>query len=121
MAARDVVTASALQLMSMAAKGREEGVFVATVTVPVNKTNGEVGDPALRERETTTRRENNVTVRDTFPIASSLVCPAVMFFPETRNRRPAAQENVSRYGVSLPSPPPFLPPSLAHYLFSPCA
>lgn len=42
MAAMDVVTASALQLMSMVEKGKEEGVLVATVTVPVNTTNGEV-------------------------------------------------------------------------------
>lgn len=42
MAAADVATASALQLMSMADKGKEEGVLVATVTVPVNATTGEV-------------------------------------------------------------------------------
>lgn len=42
MAATDVVTAAALQLMSMAEKGKKEGVLVATVTVPVNATNGEV-------------------------------------------------------------------------------
>ncbi|CAM9142333.1 unnamed protein product [Laminaria digitata] len=47
MAARDVVTSSALQLMSMAAKGRQEGVLVATVTVPVNKTDGEVATEAF--------------------------------------------------------------------------
>ena len=57
MAAQDVVTSSALQLMSMAAKGREEGVFVATVTVPVNKTDGEVGGPAPCAREKAERRE----------------------------------------------------------------
>lgn len=45
MAATDVVTASALQLMSMAEKGKEEGVLVATVTVPVNATDGEVRMP----------------------------------------------------------------------------
>ena len=48
MAARDVVTAAALQLMSMADKGREDGVLVATVTVPVNATDGEVGAPGKR-------------------------------------------------------------------------
>ena len=42
MAAMDVVTAAALQLMSMVDKGKEEGVLMATVTVPVNATNGEV-------------------------------------------------------------------------------
>lgn len=42
MAARDVVTAAAVQLWAMATKGKEEGVLVATVTVPVNKTDGEV-------------------------------------------------------------------------------
>ena len=42
MAATDVVTAAALQLMSMAEKGKEEGVLVATVAVPVNATSGEV-------------------------------------------------------------------------------
>lgn len=42
MAATDVVTAAAVQAMSMADKGREEGVLVATVTVPVNQTDGEV-------------------------------------------------------------------------------
>lgn len=42
MAARDVVTAASVQLMSMIEKGKEEGVLVATVTVPVNKTDGEV-------------------------------------------------------------------------------
>lgn len=41
MAATDVVTAAALQFMSMAEKGKEEGVLVATVTVPVNATDGE--------------------------------------------------------------------------------
>lgn len=66
MAAQDVVTSSALQLMSMAAKGREEGVFVATVTVPVNKTDGEVGGPAPRERKTAKRMESDVFVRSAF-------------------------------------------------------
>ncbi|CAM9469919.1 unnamed protein product [Scytosiphon promiscuus] len=47
MAANDVVTASALQLMSMAEKGKEEGVLVATVTVPVNVTDGEVATEAF--------------------------------------------------------------------------
>lgn len=42
MAASDVVTASALQLMSMAEKSKEEGILVATVTLPVNVTDGEV-------------------------------------------------------------------------------
>lgn len=42
MAARDVVTAAAVQLMMMADKGRDEGVLVATVAVSVNATNGEV-------------------------------------------------------------------------------
>lgn len=42
MAAADVATAAALQLMSMADKGKEEGILVATVTVPVNATTGEV-------------------------------------------------------------------------------
>lgn len=42
MAARDVATAAAVQVMSMADKGREEGVLVATITVPVNQTDGEV-------------------------------------------------------------------------------
>lgn len=36
------MTAAAMQLMSMAQKGKEEGVLVATVTVPVNRTDGEV-------------------------------------------------------------------------------
>ena len=66
MAARDVVTSSALQLMSMAARGREEGVFVATVTVPVNKTDGEVSSPAPCERETTERTESSVFVPSAF-------------------------------------------------------
>eukprot|EP00903_Cladosiphon_okamuranus_P012675 g11855.t1 len=47
MAATDVVTGAALQLMSMAEKGKEEGVLVATVTVPVNATNGEVATEAF--------------------------------------------------------------------------
>ncbi|CAM9679841.1 unnamed protein product [Pylaiella littoralis] len=47
MAATDVVTASALQLMSMAEKGKEEGVLLATVTLPVNTTNGEVATEAF--------------------------------------------------------------------------
>ena len=42
MAARDVVTAAAIQLMMMADKGRDEGVLVATVAVSVNATDGEV-------------------------------------------------------------------------------
>ncbi|CAM9835079.1 unnamed protein product [Hapterophycus canaliculatus] len=47
MAANDVTTASALQLMSMAENGKEEGVLVATVTVPVNVTDGEVATEAF--------------------------------------------------------------------------
>lgn len=47
MAARDVVTAAALQLMSMAEKGTEEGVLMATVTVPVNSTDGEASGSSL--------------------------------------------------------------------------
>eukprot|EP00752_Nemacystus_decipiens_P009302 g8313.t1 len=47
MAATDVVTAAALQLMSMAERGKEEGVLVATVTVPVNATSGEVATEAF--------------------------------------------------------------------------
>ncbi|CAN0522639.1 unnamed protein product, partial [Ectocarpus sp. 12 AP-2014] len=47
MAAADVATASALQLMSMADKGKEEGVLVATVTVPVNATTGEIATEAF--------------------------------------------------------------------------
>lgn len=50
MAATDVVTAAALQLMSMAEKGKEEGVLVATVTVPVNATSGEVRGTKTTER-----------------------------------------------------------------------
>lgn len=42
MAARDVVTAAAIQLMVMTDKGRDEGVLVATVAVSVNATDGEV-------------------------------------------------------------------------------
>lgn len=42
MAARDVVTAAAIQLWSMREKGEEDGVLVATVAVSVNQTNGEV-------------------------------------------------------------------------------
>lgn len=62
MAARDVVTSSALQLMSMAAKGRQEGVLVATVTVPVNKTDGEVGgwSCAARKGDNRTNGERRV-------------------------------------------------------------
>ncbi|CBN74767.1 conserved unknown protein [Ectocarpus siliculosus] len=47
MAAADVATAAALQLMSMADKGKEEGVLVATVTVPVNATTGEMATEAF--------------------------------------------------------------------------
>ncbi|CAM9593498.1 unnamed protein product [Ectocarpus sp. 6 AP-2014] len=47
MAASDVATAAALQLMSMADKGKEEGVLVATVTVPVNATTGEMATEAF--------------------------------------------------------------------------
>lgn len=42
MGARDVVTAAAMQLWAMLDKGKEDGLLVATVTVPVNQTDGEV-------------------------------------------------------------------------------
>lgn len=76
MAAQDVVTSSALQLMSMAAKGREEGVFVATVTVPVNKTDGEVGGPAPRQTKGERRVCSKSLLLWTGP---ALTCHAVEF------------------------------------------
>lgn len=52
MGATDVVTAAATQVMSMIQHGKDEGVFVATVTLPVNKTDGEVSKCRNLTRDT---------------------------------------------------------------------
>lgn len=89
MGASDLVTAAAMQLWSMQERGVDEGVLLATVTVPVNRTDGEVSQACFVEARSFFASEHSVAGRS----------PKWLFKPSQAN---SARVRFTPYAVVLP-------------------